>query len=270
MRQPTEGHLQEWPPSWPGTWEELRAKCLVAGQRRDSKQEQAGELPFQPAQDLPTRRVAFPGTSTGGGGLPYEPVIAQVGPDPTRRRSDEAITAPRQRLDVARMFGIVVERLANLVDGLVQPLIKVHEDIAGPEAAAQFFARDHLAGTLQQGGQHLEGVGWNGIPPAPASTWKGCSWSRIFRPCLRSSPASRSASKIPNRIRRAVVGGGSIGSAPPSPCLQSTTDYQQVKRHFGRMTICRSRSHLAQQMSRKPRRAHAENQPLPLQFSGGR
>ena len=35
-------------------------------------------------------------------------------------------------------------------------MVEIHEGVGGPKFLAQFLARDHIAGALQQQGQHLE------------------------------------------------------------------------------------------------------------------
>ena len=42
------------------------------------------------------------------------------------------------------------------VDGLAETFVKIHEDAGRPDPVAQFFPRDHLAGTLQEHHENLE------------------------------------------------------------------------------------------------------------------
>ena len=75
-----------------------------------------------------------------------------------RDRRDEPIAAPRHGFDESRVVGGVVERLAELADGAVQPDLEFDERVRGPEHASQFFAGDHFTGTAQQLLQDLEGL----------------------------------------------------------------------------------------------------------------
>jgi hypothetical protein len=50
----------------------------------------------------------------------------------------------------------VSQRLAQLVDGRVHAVIKVHERVRRPEPQSQLFARDHLTRPLEQHGENLE------------------------------------------------------------------------------------------------------------------
>jgi hypothetical protein len=81
-----------------------------------------------------------------------------AGGQPGSNARDEAVTVLGKSLDVERMLGGVIEGLTDLLDGFVEPLVKVHEGVVRPEAAAQFLAGDELAGTFQEGGEHLEGL----------------------------------------------------------------------------------------------------------------
>ena len=44
----------------------------------------------------------------------------------------------------------------NLVDRGIQAVIEVDEGVRGPELLLQFFARDDIAGAVEENGQHLE------------------------------------------------------------------------------------------------------------------
>ena len=71
-------------------------------------------------------------------------------------RCDEAITAARQRHDIARVADAVAERATDLVDGLVEPVLEVHEHALGPGDRTQLFPSDELARPLQERGQDPE------------------------------------------------------------------------------------------------------------------
>jgi len=70
-----------------------------------------------------------------------------------------------------------------MIDAGVEAVVEIHERIGGPELRAQLVARDHFAGALQQGLQHLERLAY--------------SFTRM--PCLRNSPVRLSSSKTPKR-----------------------------------------------------------------------
>ena len=72
-------------------------------------------------------------------------------------RRDEAVSAPREGLDVAGRSGIVIQSLADLLGGDVEAVIEIHQRVA-PKPADQFLAGDDLAGTLQQRREKLEGT----------------------------------------------------------------------------------------------------------------
>ena len=76
---------------------------------------------------------------------------------PVHRR-DEPVPAARQRLDIARDVGRIVERLAQAAHRRVQAGLEVDERIGAPEAIAQCLARDELARTLEQRLQNRDGL----------------------------------------------------------------------------------------------------------------
>ena len=96
---------------------------------------------------------AMVGTGGGSGGLAGAVSVRRHVPGLDRR--DEAVSAPRQSLYVARCGGIVVQRFAYFLGGDIQAVIEIDQRVA-PKPAHQFLARDHLAGTLQQRRQKLE------------------------------------------------------------------------------------------------------------------
>ncbi len=75
-----------------------------------------------------------------------------------RYRINEPVSAPRQRLDETRIIGGIVQRLADFVDGLVEPVLEIHKRVRGPQRLLQFLARHDLARTLEQHGQNFEGL----------------------------------------------------------------------------------------------------------------
>ena len=71
-------------------------------------------------------------------------------------RSDEAISAPLQRLDEARTLGVVAERGAQPLDRRVQPVLEIDERPVRPQPVAELVAGEHVRGTLEQHGQNFE------------------------------------------------------------------------------------------------------------------
>ena len=68
--------------------------------------------------------------------------------------ADEPVAPSRYGLDVAGRVRMVAERGAQPADGAVQRGIEL-DDAARPEALLELLAGDHLAGTLEQGLEHL-------------------------------------------------------------------------------------------------------------------
>ena len=69
---------------------------------------------------------------------------------------DEAVAAPRHRLDEARLERVVAERHAQPPDGGVDAVLEVDRRAVGPQPALDVLARDHAAGVLHEQGQDLE------------------------------------------------------------------------------------------------------------------
>ena len=96
-----------------------------------------------------------------------------------------AFFEPSHRLiPIPKSCGIT-EGVTDLIDALVEPVVEIDKHVGRPEFLLQLFAGHNFAGCSS----------------SIARTWKGCSWSRTCRPCLRSSPARRSTSKTPKRSR---------------------------------------------------------------------
>jgi hypothetical protein len=69
---------------------------------------------------------------------------------------NETVAAPRQRLDIARRLGRVIQNLANPGHGIIQTVIEIHEGIGWPQLRLQFLTRDDFAGTFNQDRQYLK------------------------------------------------------------------------------------------------------------------
>src|SRR5512138_2634175 len=68
----------------------------------------------------------------------------------TLHGANEPIAASRQRLDVFRIVGRIAQRLAKSIDRRIERLLRVDETLLRPQSPAEGFARDELAGLLQQ------------------------------------------------------------------------------------------------------------------------
>ena len=71
-------------------------------------------------------------------------------------RGDEAVAAARQRLDEARVVGVVAERRAQAFHRGVEAVFEVHVGAVGPELPAQLLPRHHVARPPQQQPEDLE------------------------------------------------------------------------------------------------------------------
>ena len=71
-------------------------------------------------------------------------------------RRHESVATPGQRFDVDGVVGRVSQGLAQLVDGLVQALLIIHERAVGPKAPLEVLAGNDLAGLFEQRRQDLD------------------------------------------------------------------------------------------------------------------
>jgi hypothetical protein len=78
------------------------------------------------------------------------------------RGSNPSVTAARQGLNEARMFGRVHQCLTESVHRLVETVIEVHECIGRPEFGLKLFSRYKLALTLEQNGEYLKRLSLQG------------------------------------------------------------------------------------------------------------
>jgi hypothetical protein len=69
---------------------------------------------------------------------------------------DEPITPPRQSLNEFRLLRRVIQRLAQPIDGVVEPVIKIHERIIRPQLIPKLFSGDYFARTFDQQSQDLK------------------------------------------------------------------------------------------------------------------
>jgi len=71
-------------------------------------------------------------------------------------RGEKPIASAGHRLDESWSGSRISERFSNLVDGRIESAVKLDKCVSGPQPLLQFFARDHLAGILEQQGQDAE------------------------------------------------------------------------------------------------------------------
>jgi hypothetical protein len=106
----------------------------------------------------------------GGGGLGArgrfgELELADVG--------QEAIAAPRDRLDEARGRGRILQGLTDLFDCHVERGIEVDERVLGPDRPAQVVAADQLAGMAHELTEDLRWLALQGYAPAVPTQLSG-------------------------------------------------------------------------------------------------
>ena len=70
---------------------------------------------------------------------------------------EKPIAASRDRLDEARAFGRVAERISNLVNCFVEAVIKINNR-PRPEPASQLLPVHQFSGFFQQHRENLEGL----------------------------------------------------------------------------------------------------------------
>jgi len=71
-------------------------------------------------------------------------------------RRHESVATPGKRFDIDGVVGRVSQGFAQLVDGLVQALLIIHERAVGPKTPLEVLAGNDLTGLFQQRLQDLE------------------------------------------------------------------------------------------------------------------
>jgi hypothetical protein len=71
--------------------------------------------------------------------------------------SNELVSATPDRSHETGIFGLVVEGLAELVNGSVQAVVEVDERIYGPEAVTELFAGYYLPRPFEKDLEDVEG-----------------------------------------------------------------------------------------------------------------
>ena len=74
-------------------------------------------------------------------------------------RGNEAVASPGASLDVARCFGMIVERRTDLLDAGVQTVLKVNEGFLAPNLLPELLASDQLAGPPGEQDEDFGGLG---------------------------------------------------------------------------------------------------------------
>jgi hypothetical protein len=69
----------------------------------------------------------------------------------------EAISSARNGFDKARIFGRVVQSFPQLIDGIVQIVIKINKSIVLPQALVELVACDQSPRAFQEGHENLKG-----------------------------------------------------------------------------------------------------------------
>jgi hypothetical protein len=64
--------------------------------------------------------------------------------------TDEPIPSFGNCLDVARLFGAIVQRLPQLANRHPEATVKINERIVGPEAASKFLPTDYFSGIFEE------------------------------------------------------------------------------------------------------------------------
>ena len=85
------------------------------------------------------------------------PPLLMVAPD-HRDRRNEAVAAPRERLDEARILRRIAQSFPQLVDRRSQAMVKVDDRVVAPEPVLDLIPRDHFARPLQHANQNPEGL----------------------------------------------------------------------------------------------------------------
>jgi hypothetical protein len=75
---------------------------------------------------------------------------SRLGVEHLDMRKDKAEAAAGQRLDIARTFRLIVQRLPQLFDGGADAMFKLNDCAAWPKAFADLVSRDEFSGMLEQ------------------------------------------------------------------------------------------------------------------------
>ena len=121
------------------------------------------------ASDPPSRSLFTSYRRCRGGALDLYGNFGLQRPGSISHRSDKAVANPRDGFDVARRGCRVTQGVAELLDGLVQSVVKVDKDVRGPKALLKFVASEYLTGAFEQDCQDLQWLlGQPQFRPIPA------------------------------------------------------------------------------------------------------
>jgi len=70
--------------------------------------------------------------------------------------TDEAVTAPRQRLDVARLLGRVAQSISQSLDRCVDAVIELYNGVVGPQPNADILPQNSFTRPFQKHLQDLK------------------------------------------------------------------------------------------------------------------
>jgi hypothetical protein len=75
---------------------------------------------------------------------------------PGLHRRNKPVPAARECFNVSRRLGGVTEHLAKARNRIMQTMVEIDESVGRPNLGAQLLASDHIAGAIQNSGQHLQ------------------------------------------------------------------------------------------------------------------
>ena len=70
--------------------------------------------------------------------------------------SDEAVAAPGERFDEARVLRRVAQCITDAIDGTVESAIEIHHRVIRPDPLLQLLPGQHLTGPFQEGEKEFE------------------------------------------------------------------------------------------------------------------
>ncbi len=140
----------------------VRNPCGQQGKGTDSERGRC-EPPSPPRQADGVQRQRRRGHGPGSGirwseGCNLRHWVARIRGRIRVEPADEAITATREGLDVARVFGMVIECRAQPAHRAVQRRVEIDDHAVGPETRDHLLTGHQLSRARQQFFEHLEGL----------------------------------------------------------------------------------------------------------------
>jgi hypothetical protein len=71
-------------------------------------------------------------------------------------RRNKPVSAAGQGFNVSRHLGRIAQDFTKACNCVVKAMVEIDKGIGRPDFGPKFFARDQIAGTLQQGREHLK------------------------------------------------------------------------------------------------------------------